>query len=169
MARPGRPRNHDASAELIRQAIDYSSDEEAITLIEKGDINILDGEARTPLINAALKGKKMIVSWLIEHDADINHQDRNGWSALHFAVQEQNTEVAEYLLQHGASTNLQDAYGNTPLWRATFQARGSYGMVRLLLSHKADPDLKNKASRSPMDFAVQIGDDALIQILKMDN
>jgi len=166
MARPGRPRNHDPAAELIRQAIDYSSAEEAIALIEKGGVDILDGEARTPLINAVLKGKKMVVSWLIRHDANINHQDRNGWSALHFAVQEKNTEMAEHLLQYGASANLQDAYGNTPLWRAAFEARGSYDIVRLLLSHKADPNLKNKANRSPMDFAVQIGDDALIQILK---
>jgi ankyrin repeat protein len=107
-----------------------------------------------------------VVSWLLTNGANINHQDRNGWSALHFAVQERNSEVAEYLLHHGASVHLQDSYGNTPLWRAAFDARGSYGLVRLLLSHKADPNLKNKVNRSPMDFAVQIGDDALVTILK---
>ena len=69
MARPGRPRNHDAAAERIRQAIDYSSDEEAIRLIQKADVDIPDGEARAPLINAALKGKEKIVSWLIGHGA----------------------------------------------------------------------------------------------------
>jgi uncharacterized protein len=166
MAHPGQPRKHDAAADQIRQAIDYSPEVEAIGLISKGDLDILDGDARTPLIHAAFKGKKNIVSWLLTNGANINHQDRNGWSALHFAVQEKNVEMVDHLLQHGASVHLRDAYGNTPLWRATFDSRGSYDLVRLLLEHKADPNLKNEASRSPLDIAVQIRDDTLATILK---
>jgi uncharacterized protein len=166
MARPGRPRKHDVAADQIRLAIDCSIEDEAICLIAKGDVDILDGDARTPLIHAAFNGKMRIVSWLLINGANINHQDRNGWSALHFAVQEKNFEMVEYLLLHGASVQLRDVYGNTPLWRATFDARGAYDLVRLLLSHKADPNLKNEANRSPLDIAVQIGDDALATILK---
>lgn len=166
MARPGRPRKHDAIADQIRQAIDYASEAEAIALIAKGDVDIVDGDARTPLVHAAFKGKKGIVSWLLTNGADIDHQDRNGWSALHFAVQEKNFGMVEHLLQHGASVRLRDAYGNTPLWRATFDSRGSYALVRLLLSHKADPNMKNEADRSPLDLAIQIGDDALVTIFK---
>jgi len=166
MAHAGRPRKSDARADQIRQAVDYSDEDEAIGFIGDAGVDILDGEARTPLMHAAFKGKGKIVSWLVANGANINHQDRNGWSALHFAVQGKNLEVSEYLLQHGASVDLRDAYGNTALWRAAFDARGSYGLVRLLLAHKADPHAKNNSHRSALDFAVQSGNDALIAVLK---
>ena len=166
MARAGRLRKHDPAAGEIRQAIDYSSEENAIALIPDDDVDILDGDARTPLIHAIFKGKEKIVSWLLAKGANINHQDRNGWSALHFAVQEKRFEMVEYLLQHGASVHLRNVYGNTPLWHATFDSRGSYDLVRSLLSHKADPNSKNAANRSPLDLAVQIGNVDLATILR---
>lgn len=166
MARPGRPRKHDPVADEIRQAIEYSPEDEAIGLIPKENVDILDGEGRTPLIHAAFKGKKRIVSWLLINGANIDHQDRNGWSALHFAVQERNVEMVKHLLERRASVHLRDLYGNTALWRATFDATGTYDLVRLLLSHKADPNQKNEAKRSPLDLAVQIGDDCLATILR---
>jgi hypothetical protein len=36
----------------------------------------------------------------------------------------------------------------------------------MLLTHGADPNRKNNAKRSPLDFATQIGDKALEVILK---
>ena len=169
MARSGRPRNHDSRADEIRQTIRYATEREAIGLIENGDIDILDGESRTPLIHAAVAGKVELLSWLIENGADINHQDRNGWSALHFAVQEKHVQVVNNLLTNGAAVDLKDTYGNTPLWRATFDARGHYDIVLILAHHGANPHSKNKSDRSPIDFAEQIGDQNLIEALKNGN
>ena len=166
MARPGRPRNHAPIADEIRQAISYSKTEDALALIKHAEIDVLDGDGRTPLIHAAFEGKMEIVAAVLSNGANINHQDRNGWSALHFAVQERRLEAVEYLLAHGASVNLKDAYGNTPLWRATFDSRGTYDLVRLLVSHKSDPNSKNNAGNSPLDFAANIGDNTLVEILK---
>ena len=101
--------------------------------------------------------------------ADINHQDRNGWTALHFAIQEKRIELTKSLLEQEAAVDLKDSYGNTPLWRATFDARGEYELVKLLISHDADPHSKNTSGRSPLDFASQIKDNELIEILKNGN
>ena len=166
MSRPGRPRKHDPAADQVRQAIVYSAEDDAIDLIRESGVNIPDGEARTPLIHATREGKHGIIEWLLAHGADIDHQDRNGWSALHVAVQTGNLDTVELLLRHGASVSLLDVYGNAPLWRAVFDANGSYELVRVLLSHKADAHVKNKAGRSPVDFAVEVGDDSLVTILK---
>ncbi len=166
MARPGRPRKHDPIADVIRQAIDYATTSDAIALIENSDIDVLDGESRTPLIHAALAGNVELLSWLIAHGADINHQDRNGWSALHFAVQERHIDGVNCLLTKGAAIDPKDAYGNTPLWRAAFDARGHYELVRLLAAHGADPHSKNNSDRSPLDFAEQVGDQQLVAALK---
>jgi len=143
--------------------------EEALSLIRKGDVDILDGEGRTPLIHAVFAGKNEIVSATLAAGANINHQDRNGWTPLHFAVQEKRRELVEYLLAHGALTDLKDGYGNTALWRATFDAQGDYGLVRLLVSHNADPNSKNNSGVSPLDFAIQVADGTLIAILKSSN
>ena len=166
MARSGRPRKHDSCADDIRHAIAYATTSEAIDLIGKGIVDILDGEARTPLIHAVAAGKVELLSWLIEHGADIKHQDRNGWSALHFAVQEKQIDCVNFLLKNGATIDPRDTYGNTPLWRAAFDPCRIYDLVRILISHGANPNAKNNADRSPLDFAAQIGDHQLVAALK---
>lgn len=166
MARSGQPRKHDSRTDEIRQAIAHATASEAIRLIENGDVNVLDGESRTPLIHTAVAGKVELLSWLIEHGADIDHQDRNGLSALHYAVQEKHIEAVRTLLTNSAAIDSKDMHGNTPLWRATFGARGNYDLVRLLVHHGANPHSKNKSDRSPLDFAEQIGDEHLIAVLK---
>ena len=98
MARPGRPRKHSPVADEIRQAIEYSTIKETLGLIRKAKVDITDGEGRTPLIHAVFAGKNEIVSATLADGANINHQDRNGWTPLHFAVQEKRRELAEYLL-----------------------------------------------------------------------
>jgi len=137
-----------------------------LALINPAEVDVLDGEGRTPLIHAVICGKMEIVSATLAGGANLGHQDRNGWTSLHFAVQEKRPELVEYLLARGAITELKDVYGNTPLWRATFDARGEYSLVRLLVAYKADPNSKNNSGKSPLDFATDIADDALVSILK---
>ncbi len=86
-----------------------------MALIRESDVDILDGEARTPLIHAARYGKMEIVSYVLSARANINHQDRNGSSALHFAVQERHLKIVEYLLAQGAAVDAKEEHGNTPL------------------------------------------------------
>jgi hypothetical protein len=60
----------------------------------------------------------------------------------------------------------QDVYGNGPLWRAAFDARGNYRLVEILIAAGADPNQKNKSDKSPIDFAVTIGDESLKTLLE---
>jgi uncharacterized protein len=166
MARPGRPRKYDPIADEIRQAIKYSTRSEAIDLIKNSDIDVLDGESRTPLIHAASEGNIEISQWLVANGAELNHQDRTGWCALHYAVQGRHVKVINFLVENDATVDLKDHYGNTPLWQATFDARGDYELVRLLVAEGASPISKNKSNRSPLDFAEQIGDETLVAELK---
>jgi ankyrin repeat protein len=166
MARPGRPRKYDPIANEISRAISSGKTRAAIALIQKSEIDLLDGDARTPLVHAALSGNFDALSWLIQEGANINHQDRNGWSALHFAVQEKHADAIRCLLENGAAVDIKDIHGNTPLSRAAYDARSDYELVRLLISHGADPKSKNRAGRSPVDLALMIDDKQLIAILK---
>jgi hypothetical protein len=80
MARPGRPRNHDPLADEIRFAIRNNDNEKARLLIAKADVDLPDGEGCTPLIWASFYNRTELLQWLIERGADVNHQDRNGYS-----------------------------------------------------------------------------------------
>lgn len=76
-----------------------------------------------------------------------------------------NIEIARLLLSKNADINVEDAYGNNPLWTAVFNARGDYRMVELFIEYNANIHHLNKAGRSSLDFAKQIDDTKLVQIL----
>src|SRR5437763_1008901 len=49
----------------------------------KLDINAKNGKGRTGLSSAAETGNEAVVRLLLEHKADVNAQDDDGWTALH--------------------------------------------------------------------------------------
>ena len=75
------------------------------------------------------------------------------WTALHFAAQEGSLDISKLLLDNVARVDVQDAYGNTALNRAVFFSGGSGELIRLLLEHGADRNLKNRKGISPLDLA----------------
>ncbi len=69
------------------------------------DLNAHDEYGFTPLIEAAIMGKKPIAKLLIDHGADVNGQDLTGGTALHWAVENSNLPLCELLLKNGADAN----------------------------------------------------------------
>ncbi len=152
MGKGGRPRKYDPIADDISFAIDEMENVEVKKLINQSQIDVLDGEARTPLIYSAFSNNVEILEWLIDNDANINHQDRGGWCALHAAAQEGHLQIVELLLNRGANPNLIDSYGNGPLWTATMNAKGDETIPNLLIDAGSDANHKNNAGRSPTDI-----------------
>ena len=152
MAHPGRPRKSDPKVEDLRSNIregDYTTAK--ITLSEFG-VDAEDGDGRTALINAVIEGKVDFVDWLLQNGANINHQDRIGYSALHIIAQNKQVALAEKFLNNGADPNVTDIHGNTPLWTAIFNSKNETGVVRLLLQHGANPEIVNKHGKSPKEM-----------------
>jgi uncharacterized protein len=102
---------------------------------------------------------------LILRGIDVNQRDHGGETALHYAAIHADPTTAVLLLEHGGEPAAADKHGNTPLWYAVFNARGDYEMVTLLLGAGADPTRRNSKGRSPSDFARQIQDGALVELL----
>jgi uncharacterized protein len=163
MAHPGRLRNHDPIADEIRRAIRNEDENRAVALIESSETDVLDGNARTPLIWAATFNRQRLVRWLIDRGAFIDHQDRIGYSALHFVAQEKHVEIATCLLNAKASIELRDIHGNTPLWTAIFSAGADLRVVSLLFEHGANLDNKNNAGMTIRELAKARIPHALIQ------
>lgn len=120
------------------------------------------------LLHYAISGNKFdIAMLLIDNNIDVNMINADGQTALHLISINNNLDIARELLQKGIDINIRDKNGNNAMWTAVFNCRGkNYEMVRLLMSYKPDITTKNKAGRSPIDFAIQIKDEALINILQ---
>lgn len=133
--------------------------------IDKFDIDTRNGHGQSLLHKAVAYGKNEIAIDLLDRGIDVNLQDENGQTALHFIGFHPNTVLTRRIIEKGGNLELRDSYGNTPLWYAVVNARGQYELVELFVKYHPDPTLKNNAGRSPIDFAVQIGDETLLDIL----
>ncbi len=118
-----------------------SEDQEIRTAILTGDVytvdyllnknselaEIEDADENTLLHYAAWKGDIRIVKLLIEHKADVNAQNKWGFTPLHeLARREENNEVRDIgstLILYGAKVNAVTNYGNTPLDIAEIKGR----------------------------------------------
>jgi ankyrin repeat protein len=139
----------------------YRNDAAAVReRLERGaDVDDRDQQGRTLLMHAVLGAASSleIVQLLLDHGADVDARDNEqGWTALHFAAQEKRIEVIDALLHAGAEVNPSDRFGNTPLGRAVFSARGDNSAVKALLDAGGDPDILNASGVSPRALAKSI-------------
>lgn len=99
----------------------------------------------TPLLWAIEKDHREIISYLLEHGADINAQGQQGVSSLHRAALHGNVKLATYLLARGARVNIKDKTNATPLINAA--GKGHLEMVRLLLAYKPDVNVQESQGK----------------------
>lgn len=88
-------------------------------LVESGkaDVNAVNKISKTALIYAASEDKTSTLEMLCKSDGiDLNQVDaiHNGWSALHYAVLQDNVEAVDILVQAGVDTNQRDLIGRSP-------------------------------------------------------
>ncbi|XP_065343666.1 uncharacterized protein LOC135941846 [Cloeon dipterum] len=105
----------------------------------------------TPLHHAALENYPEILEMLVNHGADVNLQNKNGWTALHLAAR-YNPELSQTLLDHGADVNSKEIDAWTPLLLA---ARFYPELSKTLLNHGADVNSNTKMGSSPLHFAAR--------------
>ena len=124
-------------------------------LSEESEINLFQDDLSSPEFLAKVKAMK-----------NINKKFQKGMNLLHFACEYNAISLAKQLIDLKINIEEKNIYGNTPLWTAVFNARENYNLIDLLLLHKANPNSINDAKKTPLDFAVTIGDQILIKKLK---
>jgi ankyrin repeat protein len=101
----------------------------------KARVDDVDGQGRTALHLAAVKGVNEIITYLLDRGMDINERSHNryGVTPLQDAALEGQVESARLLLGRGANPNAVGSFGYTAL----DDARDNQAMVTLLKQHGA--------------------------------
>jgi len=149
MTASGRPIKCDPEIELLWMDIESNNNQKVKLILEKHSIDATDGDGRTALINATAYHNIEVIKWVLSKGADVNFQDRVGYSALHFAAQNGAFDLAKILIENGANVNIQDIYGNIPLWTSMFNSKLAINSItRLLLKHHSDVELFNNYGKN---------------------
>uniref|UniRef100_A0A3P8R8R5 Ankyrin repeat domain-containing protein 26-like n=1 Tax=Astatotilapia calliptera TaxID=8154 RepID=A0A3P8R8R5_ASTCA len=88
---------------------------------------------------------------LLQHGAQINSQNKEGFTPLIVAVRENHIEMAQFLLKETADVNSVDQDQRSPLMIAA--GNGEVCMVKLLLQFDADTTLKDTKGCSADNYA----------------
>ncbi|KAB0371118.1 hypothetical protein FD755_017527 [Muntiacus reevesi] len=105
------------------------------------------------------------ISRLLEHRADANLADEDGWAPLHFAAQNGDNSSTHLLLDQGARVDAQEHEGWTPLHLAA--QNNSEDVARLLVSHQDDPNLREAEGKTPLHVVAYFGHISLQRNLRM--
>ena len=97
------------------------------------------------------KANLNLVSDLIVLGANLDWQNNNGWTALHWCAVNNHSRIARMLLDAGANLNIQDNYGRTALHRC---ARwNSPEIARMLIDAGADKTISDNEGSIPYELA----------------
>ena len=118
-------------------------------------ITDISGSGRTALIEAAVREHREAVALLLDHGAAVDAQDRNSWTALHWAGMQGNADIATLLLAKGANVSALTMHdGCTPVHLAAQQRKPD--VLRVLASAGADMNARQmQGGKTPLHVAVE--------------
>ncbi len=127
-----------------------------------------DKQSVSPIFFAVQRSNYVAATILLEAGADINAEQYNGMSLLHFAIDRYNDKkLVRWLLEHGADPDTRDISGASPLHYAAFM--GYVDTVQLLLDAGADFNATNLVGMMPADYASCLGNNEMQEMLTMNS
>ena len=118
----------------------------------------------TEVADAAMRGDVAAVRALVAKKADVNAAQKDGSTALHWAVHRGNAELINLLIRSGANVKAATREGVTPLWLAG--VNGDALSIGALVEAGADPNEKLALGRTPLMIAARTGNvEAMTRLL----
>lgn len=139
----------------------------ARALLELGaNMTCTDKWGETPARGAAYWGGINCMRAFVDAGLDFSHKDAHGRTILHDAIIS-GANMVEYLLGNGGRQviNARDFTGATPLHEALTNSLGDERVVRLLLRHGADTEVKDNQGHTPLDYDALYGGGMFTKVL----
>lgn len=133
-------------------------------LSEGGDINSINGDGNTLLIEASKKGYYDIVEYLIKNNADINYKNKENKTALMYATDY--IYILKLLVENKADTNIEDEEGKTALFFAC--EKGNLETVKYLISIGSKVDKISALNRTILMYGASSDNLELVAYLVED-
>ena len=115
------------------------------------------------LIDAVKAGNAQMVRTLLRQRTDVNGQEPDGMTALHWAVRGDDVETAQLLIRAGADVKAVNRYGVTPLSLAATNGNGT--LAGMLLNAGADPNSALPEGETVLMTAARTGNPDLVKAL----
>ena len=105
----------------------------------------------TPMLWAGWSGDIECLKILLNNGADINAQNRHGYSPIHWASIRGNTKALNFLITEGADLQIKDSQGGSPLhWAVSGEQEKC---IQILLEAGANIDAMNNRGETALHFA----------------
>lgn len=144
----------------------YFNDKQKVVnllLEHKANSDIVLPDGRSLLQHAIERGDRELKHKILENSVNINIQDKNAGTALlaeiailsksYYNMYSQDLSFVKKLVQKGADVNIANKDGVTPLQMAVEMQ--NHELIDLLISAKADPNMHDKHSNSPLSIALK--------------
>ncbi|MBT2692546.1 ankyrin repeat domain-containing protein [Bacillus sp. ISL-55] len=116
------------------------------------------------LIDAVISGDTKKVDSLIENGEDIHQIDYNGYTALDWAIMDDDIQMVQLLLDLKADPNFESDYGMTPFMTAS--EKGTASMIKMLHDAGGDPNYQEmSAGYTALTYAVFSGKIESVKLL----
>lgn len=127
-------------------------------------IHSTDSRGRTPIHIAVLQGNVAFAKTLLSYGADPTVGDASSHTPLHLAARIQDVEMCNLLLKDSRiNLHARNIVGCTPLHCAVLSS--SIQIIRVLLSAGHDINAQTCYGRTPIQIAVECGDDRMVRFL----
>lgn len=140
----------------IFSAIRFDSPDMLVSVIEDdpANLNIVNEDGMTPLMEAVTRGRADLVRILINKGADVNGNIQ-GFTPILVAAQEGQTEIVQILINGNADLNAKNPDGLSPLMAATRD--GHLDVVKSLIGNGADINATTNQGSNALTFAQHFG------------
>ena len=124
----------------------------------------MDSKDRELLLISKKGDKEKLLELLSSKQVNINFQNENGWSALHFACDEGNLKIVDILIKSKINLNLKTNEKKTALHISVL--RGYFDISKLLLENGAKINLRDNEQNLPIHICASQGHDELLNFCR---
>jgi ankyrin repeat protein len=135
----------------------------SILLQDCQNVNLRDGNGRTPLSWAAEKGHEAVLKLLLDKGANIEAVDSYGLTALLHAAGNRHEVVVKLLIEKGAEIEAKNVADRNVLLHAA--GKGHEAIVKLLIEKGAEIEAKDNFSQAALSVAAANRHEAVVKLL----